>query len=250
MDRSKLRRQIAWEAARLMYDRRESEYFRAKMKAARYIFRGRVKPADLPSSAEIRDDKSPFYVELEQHELIATHEVELARDEHDYLLKQRKLTEESMQNDLKFRRAQVEALEASLQRMGENLEIVKRKQDDLTIKAPVDGQLTALNAEVGQLKMSGERLGQIDILKGFKLRAAVDEQCSSWLLRRELSGLRAVPSRLDVDEWRCVRQRPFGVLHLCVPEHCAGAGRWFHDRAIRAPLSAANFLRRSRMRRV
>lgn len=56
MDRSKLRRQIAWEAARLMYDRRESEYFRAKMKAARYIFRGRVKPADLPSNAEIRDE--------------------------------------------------------------------------------------------------------------------------------------------------------------------------------------------------
>lgn len=39
-----------------MYDRRESEYFRAKMKAARYIFRGRVKPADLPSNAEIRDE--------------------------------------------------------------------------------------------------------------------------------------------------------------------------------------------------
>ncbi len=56
MDRSKLRRQIAWEAARLMYDRRESEYYRAKMKAARYIFRGRVKPADLPSNAEIRDE--------------------------------------------------------------------------------------------------------------------------------------------------------------------------------------------------
>jgi hypothetical protein len=56
MDRSKLRRRIAWEAARLMYDRRESEYYRAKMKAARYIFRGRVKPADLPSNAEIRDE--------------------------------------------------------------------------------------------------------------------------------------------------------------------------------------------------
>jgi predicted HD phosphohydrolase len=56
MDRSKLRRQIAWEAARLMYDRREAEYFRAKIKAARYIFRGRVKPADLPSNAEIRDE--------------------------------------------------------------------------------------------------------------------------------------------------------------------------------------------------
>jgi predicted HD phosphohydrolase/predicted nucleotidyltransferase len=53
---SKLRRQIAWEAARLMYQRRESEYYRAKMKAARQICKGWVKPADLPSNAEIRDE--------------------------------------------------------------------------------------------------------------------------------------------------------------------------------------------------
>lgn len=55
MENSKLRRQIAWEAARLMYVRQESEYFRAKQKAARRICRGWVKPADLPSNAEIRD---------------------------------------------------------------------------------------------------------------------------------------------------------------------------------------------------
>ncbi len=52
---SKLRRQIAWEAARLMYQRQESEYYRAKMKAAKRICRGWVKPGDLPSNAEIRD---------------------------------------------------------------------------------------------------------------------------------------------------------------------------------------------------
>lgn len=56
MSSSKLRRQIAWEAARLMYDRRESEYYRAKMKAARWICKGWVKPKDLPSNAEIRDE--------------------------------------------------------------------------------------------------------------------------------------------------------------------------------------------------
>lgn len=55
MNASKLRRQIAWEAARLMYGRQESEYYRAKMKAARGICQGWVKPADLPSNAEIRD---------------------------------------------------------------------------------------------------------------------------------------------------------------------------------------------------
>jgi predicted HD phosphohydrolase len=55
MNRSKLRRQIAWEAARLMYSRQESEYYTAKMKAARQICKGWVKPADLPSNVEIRD---------------------------------------------------------------------------------------------------------------------------------------------------------------------------------------------------
>ncbi len=53
---SKLRRQIAYEAACLMYRRQESEYYRAKQKAARRICRGWVKPADLPSNAEIRDE--------------------------------------------------------------------------------------------------------------------------------------------------------------------------------------------------
>ncbi|MCA9260475.1 MAG: tRNA adenylyltransferase [Planctomycetales bacterium] len=55
MDQSKLRRQIAWEAARLMYERQESEYYRAKLKAARRLGSHWLKPKDLPSNAEIRD---------------------------------------------------------------------------------------------------------------------------------------------------------------------------------------------------
>jgi len=55
MNRTKLRRQIAWEAARLMYERQESEYYRAKMKAARRICQDWIKPANLPSNSEIRD---------------------------------------------------------------------------------------------------------------------------------------------------------------------------------------------------
>mgnify|MGYP001035363666 CR=1 FL=1 len=60
MSAPKLRKQIAWEAARLMYIRQESEYYRAKMKAARRICRGWVKPEDLPSNAEIRDEIQVF----------------------------------------------------------------------------------------------------------------------------------------------------------------------------------------------
>ena len=56
MANSKLRRQIAYKAATLMYERQESEYYRAKMKAARQTCKGWVKPKDLPSNAEIRDE--------------------------------------------------------------------------------------------------------------------------------------------------------------------------------------------------
>ncbi|HLJ91578.1 MAG TPA: HD domain-containing protein [Gemmataceae bacterium] len=56
----KLRQAIALEAARLMYARLESEYFTAKRKAAKRLCRGGIKPADLPSNAEIRDQIQVF----------------------------------------------------------------------------------------------------------------------------------------------------------------------------------------------
>jgi hypothetical protein len=56
----KLRRAIAVEAARLMYDRTETEYFTAKKKAAARLCRGSVKPGDLPGNAEIRDVVQSF----------------------------------------------------------------------------------------------------------------------------------------------------------------------------------------------
>ena len=56
MSHEKVRRQIACEAARLMYARQETEYYRAKLKAARHFYRGWVKPKDLPTNREIREE--------------------------------------------------------------------------------------------------------------------------------------------------------------------------------------------------
>jgi HD domain len=55
MSDARLRYAIALEAARLMYERIESEYYTAKRKAAKRLCRKGVKPEDLPSNAEIRD---------------------------------------------------------------------------------------------------------------------------------------------------------------------------------------------------
>ena len=115
------------------------------------------------------------YKELVKDNLISKHEYELAKDQYDYLIKRKELTIESQKNDLEFRQAQIDALEASLKRMQDNLEIVKQKQENLTIRAPISGHLTALDAEIGQSKSPGQPLGQIDVLEGFRVKAAIDE---------------------------------------------------------------------------
>jgi hypothetical protein len=52
----RIRRQIAFLAAQMMYHRTETEYFTAKRKAARQLgIEYRHRPADLPSNKEIRD---------------------------------------------------------------------------------------------------------------------------------------------------------------------------------------------------
>src|SRR5207245_9362697 len=60
MANDKLRRKVAREAARLMYERVETEYYTAKRKAAKQLCRKGVKPEDLPSNAEIREQIQHF----------------------------------------------------------------------------------------------------------------------------------------------------------------------------------------------
>jgi HlyD family secretion protein len=115
------------------------------------------------------------YKELDKDSLISKQDFETARDQYEYLTKRKELMTQSQKSELAFRRGQVDALEQSLERMQANLDVVKQRQENLTIKAPIMGQITSLNAEIGQSKSPGQRLGQIDVLSGFKATAFINE---------------------------------------------------------------------------
>ena len=115
------------------------------------------------------------YKELRKDSLISEHEYELAKDQYEYLVKRKELTMDSQRNELKFRKIQIDALVSQLERMESNLQVAKEKLGNLTIRARVNGHLTSLNAELGQSKAPGQRLGQIDVLSGFRVRASIDE---------------------------------------------------------------------------
>lgn len=113
--------------------------------------------------------------ELADKNLIAQQEYEQAQDQYEYYLKQKELAVETFNQDSLFRHVQIEQLQSSLSRMQANLHVVKQKLESLTLHAPISGQLTSLNAEIGESKRPGERLGQIDVLDSFKVRAGIDE---------------------------------------------------------------------------
>jgi len=114
-------------------------------------------------------------VSLAEKDMISAEEYESSYDDYQFLEKKRVLTLQSFEQDSIYRAVQIQQLESGLQRMQDNMTIVKQNLDNLVLKAPVSGQLTSLNAEIGESKVRGERLGQIDILDGFKIDAPVDE---------------------------------------------------------------------------
>jgi HlyD family secretion protein len=62
-----------------------------------------------------------------------------------------------------------------LEKLQQNLSIVRSKLDNLIVRAPVSGRLTELDLKVGENCERGKRLAQITPDTGFKLSADVDE---------------------------------------------------------------------------
>jgi HlyD family secretion protein len=96
------------------------------------------------------------------------------QEEYDYFTKLRAATVASRDVEQKVRATQLIGAEA-LPSRNASVDIANAGVDALTIRAPMDGQLSALDAEIGQSKAPGSVLGQVNSTDRFKLSAQVDE---------------------------------------------------------------------------
>jgi HlyD family secretion protein len=123
---------------------------------------------------------------LLENKIISRQEYEESKDDYEYKCRKKELAILKAQQDSIMMAIQIDQLEQSLDRIEQNLKVARKRLDYLVVRAPASGLLTSLNAEyVGEIKSSGERIGQIDILDGFKIRAGIDEH----YLARILVGL-------------------------------------------------------------
>ncbi len=114
-------------------------------------------------------------IEMANMNMISQDEAQQSSEDLEYLQSRRSLTLQTFQQDSIFRQVQIQALEESIKHMHENLKIVKQRLDRLTLRAPIDGQLTSLNADIGELKTAGSRIGQVDVVDRFQIRCQIDE---------------------------------------------------------------------------
>ncbi len=113
--------------------------------------------------------------DLFSKKFISDKEFEEEKEYYEYLSKSRELVIENQKADSLFREIQVFQLENSVEQMQLNLKFVRNKLDNLSVKAPVSGLLVSVNAEIGEAKLRGQRLGQIHVLDEFKIHLEIDE---------------------------------------------------------------------------
>lgn len=112
---------------------------------------------------------------LYDQKAIGAQEYQQAENNYNYLLQKKKLTDKILEQDSVSNLQQVTQARQSFEGSQNALNVMRQKVGDLIVRAPIDGQLTSLDAEIGQSKNKGERLGQIDVLSGFKVRVDIDE---------------------------------------------------------------------------
>jgi HlyD family secretion protein len=115
------------------------------------------------------------YKVLFQEDLVAKEEYLRTKEDYELSLKQKDLTYQQFAQDSIFRSNQKQSMDESLKNMRQNLIMAKRRLENLNVKAPDNGQLGSLDAEIGESISRGQRLGMLHILTDYKIKALPDE---------------------------------------------------------------------------
>lgn len=149
----------------------------------------------LQLDTEVRQKKRKYeqFKQLYDERLVSKEDYLQAQENFDLAVNGRTLVIERQKQDSLYRSIQVDQMEESLGNMQQNLRLVRQRFDNLSIKAPIDGQLGLLDVEIGQMIGMGDKIGQISVLSDFKVEAMIDEH----YIDRVRQGLSATFERQD-----------------------------------------------------
>ena len=118
---------------------------------------------------------------------------EYLRSEEDYVLfcKKLEVTMARAGQDSMYREVQIRQMEESLDNMKINMQRIRRRKDNLDVKAPIDGVIGLIEVGLGESVVSGRKIGQINAEGSYKIEAQIDEH----YIDRVFAGLTATFER-------------------------------------------------------
>ena len=114
-------------------------------------------------------------VVLFEDELVSKEVYLTSKENYELAQKQYEIVKLQTEQDDELRKTSLAGLDTDLQRMKKTLGMVYQRLDHLNVRAPADGQLGFLDAEIGQNITQGQRIGQVNVLTDFKIEADIDE---------------------------------------------------------------------------
>lgn len=108
-------------------------------------------------------------------------EFERSRERYQYLLRNHHLTKNKINLDSLYRQSQSGQIESSLNLIYQNLNFLHKSMESLIVRAPIDGQLSQIQVELGETVSPGDRIAQVDDMTDLKVTTQVPEQYNSRL---------------------------------------------------------------------
>ncbi|MEZ0541406.1 efflux RND transporter periplasmic adaptor subunit [Fibrella arboris] len=158
------------EANRLVNDLQNT---RQRLRVERFALRKNL--ADIDAQLDQAKDTYDRQGKLFKDKVVSEEDYLKAKRAYDRLAKQREIEAESQKYQEENSKLQIQQLEGTLARTQRNVALWQETLSNLVVKAPVSGQLSSIDVEVGSNINRGQNIGQIDDLNGFKMRVGVDE---------------------------------------------------------------------------
>ncbi len=126
---------------------------------------------------EVRRKKRTYEAKksLYDDNLVAKEEYLQAEEEYQLATDRLKLVENRAKQDSLYRSVEIRQMRESLENMRLNMQMIRHRKENLTIKAPIDGELGLVDVVLGQSVAAGSKVGQINNQDNYKLEALIDE---------------------------------------------------------------------------
>jgi HlyD family secretion protein len=168
-----LRRQVLNSEAQIAEQQNQMEQLKLSMEQQALNLQQQI--ADMEYQIKQLQRQHDRQERLHERNLISEEAYLSTRDELEYQQRRLELTQSAFVQDSLSQETRLTNMEDTEQRLQRNYEVLRESLDNLTVRAPIDGQLTALDGEIGQIIRSGTRLGQVDKIDDYKIRADIDE---------------------------------------------------------------------------